>query len=118
MKTTINGMELEWTPKELKEFIDLYKEAKTSKKEVPLKEPIRTIVPPGWIGSRGGRNPLNNWTRKWQPVCTVSVINWQRVSYKSKTACARMLGVDKYQIDKNVDSWKAVNWYFISSKIH
>lgn len=118
MKTIINGMELEWTPKELKEFMDLCKELKKPK-EVPVKEITRTIIAkPAWIGSRWWKNPDNNWNRKWQPVVTISVINWQRITYPSKTACAKFLNTDKYHIVKHLDTWKAINWYYVSSKLH
>jgi hypothetical protein len=45
MKTIINGMEIEGTPSELKEFMDLCEKPKKIKAE-PVKEFKKTIVPP------------------------------------------------------------------------
>lgn len=121
MKTTINGMEFEWTPKELKEFLDLNQKTAKQIKQESLEdlEPKRSVVSPTGPKSLTP-TPRKIW-RGWAwkagcPIYTISMINGQRVHYANQSLCAKFLKVNEVVISKRKDTGRPVSWYYITTK--
>ena len=114
MITSINWIQIEWTPQEIFDFIQI----STPKDKVPINniEHIRPCWPRAItpsIKTRWNRNP--HWN-KWQKIWTISLINWTRVEYKNQAVLAKVLWVDPWKISRVKNTSKAINWFYVTTK--
>ena len=116
MIATINWVTIQWTPKEIAEFIEISnpKVDTTTSTHAPI------LVRPCWPRSITpsyrwwwNRNP--SW-KKWNKVWTVSLINWARVEYKNQAVLAKFLWIDPAKISKIKNTTQAIRWYYITTK--